>query len=111
MNVIESIELPEVFGLIDKPRHILGTTYTLSLAFFESAVFPGFNRDQLRSCLIICDALGYHNALTEAPALQGAAQDYLVVPAPVSGSFHAKVWLVVGERCKRRLKSETGSWM
>ena len=97
MNVIESIELPDVLGLIVKPRYILGTTYTLSLAFFESAVFPNFKRDQLKSCLIICDALGYHNALTEAPALQGAAQDYLVVPAPVSGSFHAKVWIVVGD--------------
>jgi hypothetical protein len=35
--------------------------------------------------------------LTEAAALQGAAQDYMVVPAPVSGAFHAKVWIIVGE--------------
>ena len=48
MNVIESIELPAVLGLIAKPRYILGTTYTLSLAFFESAVFPNFKRDQLQ---------------------------------------------------------------
>lgn len=83
--------------MVSKPRYILGTTYTLSLAFFESAIFPEFDRSRLKSCLIVCDTLGYHNALTEAAALQGAAQDYIAVPAPVSGSFHAKVWIVVGE--------------
>lgn len=97
MDAIQSIELPEVLELIAKPRFILGTTYTLSLAFFESAVFPNFDRERLKSCLIICDTLGYHNALTEAAALQGAAQDYMVVRAPIPGSFHPKVWLVVGD--------------
>jgi len=97
MEAIQAIELPEVLGLIAKPRYILGTTYTLSLAFFESAVYPDFDRERLKSCLIICDTLGYHNALTEAAALQGAAQDYMVVRAPISGSFHPKVWLVVGD--------------
>jgi hypothetical protein len=98
MNVIECIKLPDVFGLVAMPRFILGTTYTLSLAFFESALFRDLKQERLKSCLIICDRLGYHNALTEAPALQSAAQDYLVVPAPVSGSFHAKVWIIVGEK-------------
>jgi len=98
MNAIEAIRLPDVLGLISKPRYVLGTTYTLSLAFFESAVFPKLDRSQLKSCLIVCDALGYHNALTEAAALQGAAQDYMVVPAPTSGSFHAKVWIIVGDK-------------
>ena len=97
MQVIESIKLREVLELVSKPRYILGTTYTLSLAFFESAIFPEFSRERLKSCLIISDSLGYHNALTEAAALQGAAQDYMVVRAPISGSFHPKVWLVVGD--------------
>jgi hypothetical protein len=97
MKIVESIELRDVLGLVSKPRYILGTTYTLSLAFFESAIFPEVDRSSLKSCLIVCDTLGYHNALTEAAALQGAAQDYMIVPAPISGSFHAKVWLVVGE--------------
>ena len=97
MQVIESIKLREVLELVSKPRYILGTTYTLSLAFFESAIIPEFNRERLKSCLIISDSLGYHNALTEATALQGAAQDYMVVRAPISGSFHPKVWLVVGD--------------
>jgi hypothetical protein len=44
MEAIQSIKLLEVFGLIAKPRFILGTTYTLSLAFFESAVFPALDR-------------------------------------------------------------------
>ena len=97
MKIIESVELRDVLKLVAKPRYILGTTYTLSLAFFESAIFPEFKREQLKSCLIICDSLGYHNALTESAALQGAAQDYMVVRAPIPGSFHPKVWLVVGE--------------
>ncbi len=97
MNVIESIKLRDVFALVPKPRYILGTTYTLSLAFFESAIFPEFDRERLKSCLIITDSLGYPHALTEAAALQGAAQDYIVVRAPVSGSFHPKVWLIIGD--------------
>ena len=97
MKILESVKLREVLKLVSKPRYILGTTYTLSLAFFESAIFPEFKRDQLKSCLIVCDKLGYSNALTEAAALQGAAQDYMVVRAPIPGSFHPKVWLVVGD--------------
>ena len=97
MTPIESIKLSEVLRLIPKPKYVLGTTYTLSLAFFESVVFPFIDRSKLKSCLILCDAVGYQRALTEAAALQGAAQDYMVVSAPVSGSFHSKVWLIVGE--------------
>jgi hypothetical protein len=97
MQTIQSIKLPEVLRLVSKPRYVLGTTYTLSLAFFESAIFHEFNRERLKSCLIISDSLGYRNALTEAAALQGAAQDYIVVRAPIPGSFHPKVWLVVGD--------------
>ena len=97
LTVIESIKLSDVLRLVPKPKYVLGTTYTLSLAFFESVVFPFIDRSKLKSCLILCDAVGYQRALTEAAALQGAAQDYIVVPAPVSGSFHPKVWLIVGE--------------
>lgn len=97
MTAIESIKLSEVFRLVPKPKYVLGTTYTLSLAFFESVVFPFIDRSRLKSCLILCDPIGYHNALTEAAALQSAAQDYLVLPAPSSGSFHPKVWLILGE--------------
>jgi hypothetical protein len=64
MQVIESIKLREVLERVSKPHYVLGTTFTLSLAFFESAIFPEFNRERLKSCLIICDSLGYHNALT-----------------------------------------------
>jgi hypothetical protein len=97
MTSIESIKLSEVFGLVPKPKYVLGTTYTLSLAFFESVVFPFIDRSSLRSCLILADMEGYQRALTEAAALQSAAQDYMVLPAPVSGCFHPKVWLFIGE--------------
>jgi hypothetical protein len=82
MKDISQIKLSEVIKLIPKPRYVLGTTYTLSLAFFESTVFPCISRSELRSCVVICDSIGYRRALAEGPAIQGAAQDYVVVPAP-----------------------------
>ena len=85
--------------MIPKPKYVLGTTYTLSLVFFESVVFQYIDKDKnnLKACLIICDNEGHQRALSEAPALQGAARDYMVQPAPISGCFHPKVWIVVGE--------------
>jgi len=94
---VEQIPLSEFFRLIKKPHYVLGTTYTLSLAFFESVVYPEIDRSNLKSCLILCDRLGYNSALTEGAALQSAGQDYMVVPAPVSGCFHPKVWIVIGD--------------
>lgn len=98
MAAIERIKLSSVLRLVPNPKYVLGTTYTLSLAFFESLVYPVVRNNQLKSAVILCDMLGYRRALSESAALQGAAQDYLVVPAPVSGAFHPKVWVVVGER-------------
>lgn len=98
MAAIESIKLSEVFRLIPKPKYVLGTTYTLSLAFFESVVFPHIGRANLKACIIISDTDGYQRALNEAAALQSAAQDYIVLPAPISGCFHPKVWLSIGEK-------------
>jgi hypothetical protein len=96
-GLIQSIKLGDVLKAVPKPKYILGTTYTLSLAFFESIVFPCLERTALKSCLIIADSFGYGRALEEAPALQGAGQDYMVAPAPLPGCFHAKVWIVVGD--------------
>ncbi|HMO51223.1 MAG TPA: hypothetical protein PKA21_08865 [Kiritimatiellia bacterium] len=94
---VESIKLSDFFGSIKKPRYVLGTTYTLSLAFFESVVFPYIDRSRLRSCFIIADKIGYQRAISEAAALQSAGNGYMVAPAPRSGCFHPKVWLVIGE--------------
>lgn len=96
-GLIQSVKLGDVLKAVPKPKYILGTTYTLSLAFFESIVFPCLERAALKSCLIIADSFGYGRALEEAPALQGAGQDYMVAPAPLPGCFHAKVWIVVGD--------------
>ncbi|HKP46459.1 MAG TPA: hypothetical protein VJT50_07655 [Pyrinomonadaceae bacterium] len=96
-SLIQSVKLGDVFKAVPKPKYILGTTYTLSLAFFESIVFPCLERSALKSCLIVADSFGYGRALEEAPALQGAGQDYMVAPAPLPGCFHAKVWIVVGD--------------
>lgn len=97
MNQIAKIKSSEVCSLVPKPRYVLATTYTLSLAFFESVVFQYIGRSNLRSCLILCDAIGYDRALSEGAALQSAAQDYMVVPAPGSGCFHPKVWIIIGD--------------
>ena len=49
MSVVESIKLSEVLKLVSKPKYVLGTTYTLSLVFFESIVFPAFDRTNLKA--------------------------------------------------------------
>lgn len=97
MKAPESIPLSDVIRQVSQPRYVLGTTYTLSLAFFESVVFPYIDRTHLKQCLILCDRLGYQRSLDEGAALIGAGQDYMVVPAPMSEAFHAKVWLLIGE--------------
>src|SRR5260221_5240071 len=96
MNTLERIKLSDVFASVREPKYILGTTYTLSLAFFESVLLQYINRSGLLSCLIVCDSVGYERALTEGPALQGAAQDYQVVRAPGTDCFHPKVWIIIG---------------
>src|SRR5678816_185189 len=98
MKLIERIKLSDFFTSLKAPKYILGTTYTLSLAFFESVIYPHIGTSKLKHCLILCDPIGYYRAMTEGPALLGAAQRYLAVPAPSSGSFHAKVWLLIDER-------------
>lgn len=98
MKEIGRLPLSEFFRALKAPQYVLGTTYTVSLAFFESAVYPHIGTSKLKHCLILCDSLGYRRAMTEGPALLGVGQRYLMVPAPSSGSFHAKVWLVVDEQ-------------
>lgn len=97
MKSFDAIALSEVLKLVPRPRYVLGTTYTLSLAFFESVVFPCIDRSQLRQCLIVADRLGYQRAFDEGAALLGAGQDYAVERSPMPDTFHAKVWLLLGE--------------
>lgn len=98
MKNIERICLSDVLGLCKKPHYVLGTTYSLSLAFFESVVFPCIQEKELRRCLLISDAIGYQRALSEAPALRGAGQEYLIVSTPSQQTFHSKVWLVMDDK-------------
>lgn len=102
MSRAKAPELPQAqlsrFFKLFAPEYILGTTYTLSLAFFESAVYANVrDRSRLRKCVIICDQFGFQRASLEATALRGAAREYLVATAPATGSFHAKVWLMLAE--------------
>src|SRR5688500_11739414 len=78
-----------------EPEFVLGTTYTMSLAFFESVVFQHIKRKHLKRCLLLCDPFGHEMAMAEAPALRYAARDYMVATAPSPGTFHAKVWLLL----------------
>lgn len=96
MSAPPSLPLADFFQLL-KPTHVLGTTYTLSLAFFEALVFPRIDRSALRRCLLLADHLGYQNALVEAAALRGVGRDYMAACVPCGGSFHPKVWLLIGE--------------
>jgi hypothetical protein len=94
---IAALDLHEVLKGVKNLRYLLGTTYTLSLAFFESILLPELGRDSLKKCIIICDSFGFARAIDEAPALEGAGQEYIVAVAPPSRCLHAKVWLAIGE--------------
>src|SRR5438874_2614564 len=94
---IVALDLHEILNGVKNLRYLLGTTYTLSLAFFESTVLPELGRDSLRKCVIVCDSFGFARAIDEAPALERAGQDYIVAVAPSARCMHAKVWLAIGE--------------
>src|SRR5437879_1054671 len=94
---LQRIKLNEVFKLVPKPRYVVGTTYTLSLAFFESVVLPSIDRSALRRCVILVDRFGFKRALDEATALESAGQNYVVATPPTSRCLHAKVWLIMND--------------
>jgi len=96
MADVPQIALKEFFKLF-APTYVLGTTYTLSLAFFEGLVYPEIKRSQLRRCLILCDDLGLRRATIESSALRSVGREYMAICAPTSYAFHPKVWLMVGE--------------
>jgi len=79
------------------PTYLLGTTYTLSLAFFESVVFPHVKKKNLSKCLIICDQFGFKNTISEATALREASKSYIAIDAPTIHKFHPKVWLMLSD--------------
>lgn len=79
------------------PVYVLGTTYTLSLAFFEAVVFRNMDRTHLRRCVVLCDQFGFQSALQEASALRFSGREYMALCVPCSGTFHPKVWLLVGD--------------
>jgi HKD family nuclease len=93
---IPIIKLSDYFKLF-QPYYVLGTTYTLSLAFFESVVWPHIKKNKLHKCLILCDQLGFRRAISEAGALRSVTNDYMVAAAPTKYNFHPKVWLMIGE--------------
>jgi hypothetical protein len=92
MSDIPCTPLSEFFRVL-APTYVLGTTYTISLAFFEGLVFPAIRRANLRRCLLLCDRIGFHRAFIEATALRSVSREYMTACAPARHSFHPKVWL------------------
>lgn len=93
---MKKLKLAEFFSSLN-PKYLLGTTYTLSLTFFESVVWPTIPKNNLDNCLILCDNLGYHRALSEAGTLRDIGARYFVVPISAKGKFHPKVWIAANE--------------
>jgi len=94
--MIKKIKLSEFFSLFP-PTYLLGTSYTLSLAFFESVVFHHVKKKNLLKCLIICDQYGFKKAISEAAALREASKLYMAIDAPTIHKFHPKVWLMMSD--------------
>jgi hypothetical protein len=95
MTAVPRVPLPEFFRSFS-PIYVLGTTYTVSLAFFEGRVLPEIDTTQLRRCLLLCDRVGFQRALVEASALRCVGRDYMAVCAPAVHTFHPKVWFMIG---------------
>lgn len=93
MEMLTTVPLSAFFGLF-APKFLIGTTYTASLAFFESVVLPKIDRTRLHGAVIIGDEFGFANATAEASALVDVTTTYSMVLAPHGKSFHAKVWIM-----------------
>lgn len=93
METLTTVPLSDFFGLF-APKFLIGTTYTASLAFFESVVLPKIDRSRLHGAVIIGDEFGFANATAEASALVDVTTTYSMVLAPHGKSFHAKVWIM-----------------
>ncbi|MDZ4081616.1 MAG: hypothetical protein U1E10_01650 [Bdellovibrionales bacterium] len=96
-NSVPRLKLGDVLAVYE-PIHVLGTTFTLSLAFFESSVWPRIKTNRLSNFLIISDRIGLSRAYQEAPALKLAGREYVATAAPTRRTFHPKVWLLIEER-------------
>lgn len=93
MDKLTTVPLSEFFSLF-APKFLIGTTYTASLAFFESVVLPKVDRSRLNGAVIVGDEFGFANATAEASALVDVTTTYSMVLAPHGKSFHAKVWIM-----------------
>ncbi len=96
MQSLTTLPLSDFFGLF-APRYLIGTTYTASLAFFESVVFPEVDRSNLTGAVILCDECGFAQATAEGSALIEVTKSYSMVLAPKGRTFHAKVWIMVAD--------------
>jgi hypothetical protein len=96
MADVPHVQLKDFFKLF-APTYVLGTTYTLSLAFFEGIVYPEIKRLNLRRCMILCDKVGFQRATIESSALRSVGREYMAICAPARRSFHPKVWVMIAE--------------
>jgi len=93
---IESIRLSEFFKF-KSPTYLLGTTYTVSLMFLESAVWPHVDKSFLKRCLILCDKDGFRRATCEAVGLKDISTSYMAIPVPTERTFHPKFWIAIND--------------
>lgn len=93
---IQEVSLSEFFKFF-RPTHLLGTTYTISLMFFEALIWPNIDKTSLERCLVLCDKSGFQRAGFEAIGLKEASTSYMVAPVPISKTFHPKVWLMANQ--------------
>ena len=93
---IQKISLVDFFKF-KAPTHLLGTTFTVSLMFFESAVWPHIDKSALQRCLILCDREGFRRATCEAVGLKEVSSSYMAIPVPTKRTFHSKFWIVAND--------------
>ncbi|GFO57419.1 hypothetical protein GMSM_44260 [Geomonas sp. Red276] len=94
---IQRISLSEFFKF-KAPTHLVGTTYTVSLMFFESAIWPLIDKSALLRCAILCDKEGFRRSLCEMVGLEQVSISYMAVPVPTPRTFHPKFWIAANNR-------------
>ncbi|WP_146170644.1 hypothetical protein [Cereibacter changlensis] len=78
-------------------KHVLFTTYALSLSYFESEVLRVLLQQGCNDIWLVCDAQGYRSSLLERYSMR-VGQEYRIVPIGLRrGVFHPKCIHLISE--------------
>lgn len=78
----------------------LMTTFNFEIPFFERAILGPLLANNVRKISVFIDAEEFNRSLTDVNS-SGLGRKYVVNPVPMTGAFHPKIILLLGEKCAR----------